>query len=75
MDLDPHEYQALLRYHCATIIEAVDDDGLKPSKWPELQRTGVRIRQIIDALKPSEKNMPPEPPEMFSMTSKWQPWY
>jgi len=59
MDLDAHEFQALLRHHCSSIVAAIDDGGIKPSKWRDLEQTGQRIRQLIGELKPSEKNMLP----------------
>lgn len=54
--LDAGELQALIRYHCSTVVEAIDDGGIKPSKWDTLWVTICRIRQLAQHL----KNMPVE---------------
>lgn len=53
MTLDAHELQALLRYHCASIVDVIDEGGLKPSKLEIAEQTGKRILQIIVMLKAS----------------------
>jgi hypothetical protein len=47
---DAHEVQALIRYHCAAIVETIDGGGLRPSKHEVLQSTARRIAELINDL-------------------------
>lgn len=51
INLDAGEVQALLKYHCQTIVEVIDDGGIKPSKIEELIRTTTRINMLAESLK------------------------
>ena len=48
--MDAHEIQALIRYHCAAIINVIDDDGIKPSQQPTLVKTCERILELANDL-------------------------
>lgn len=51
MKLEAHELQALLRHHCASIVEAIDDGGIEPSKITELLATADRIKEVVVEIK------------------------
>ena len=51
--MDAGETQALIRYHCQTIVEVIDDGGVKPSKIGTLQATVKRIAELANDLEAS----------------------
>ena len=54
---DADEIQALIRYHCSAVVEAIDDGGIKPSQTVKLGRTIERLRWLQERLSkcPMEK--------------------
>ena len=44
------EIQALLRYHCQTIVAVIDDGGIKTSQIGILQATAKRIAELTNDL-------------------------